>query len=294
MEEAGFICPKLNYALRNPMKIADHAQTLIQDGARNFLDSVLRCPIKTSLVPENIVEGQLVRSDEIHSCSKDALCSSQQKIPFGKHALFFIDDTTISDECIKAAFSGRSIPIIFMGKEDTNELKNWLCDPENRKCDMCIIGTEHQCNGIETDVVVHIYVADCPVCQISNADPVIVSRAKAMLIISMYQRNECRCCGWKRSNQNVEDGLYHPLESSGIQETNAATDTQELNQTPTCLTLSRPQKDKLTIWQQFRHMDRKYQALSVTIILLILASVITAISLSLATLPSKGNAQNRF
>ena len=44
------------------MKIADHAQTLIQDGARNFLDSVLRCPIKTSLVPENMVEGQLVTS----------------------------------------------------------------------------------------------------------------------------------------------------------------------------------------------------------------------------------------
>ena len=194
------------------MKIADHAQTLIQDGARNFLDSVLRCPIKTSIVAENMVEGQLIKSDEIHSCSKDALRSSQEKIPFGKHALFFLDDTTIDDECIKEAFSGRSIPIIFMGKEDMNGLKNWLCDPENRSCDMCIIGTEHQCNGIETDVVVHIYVADCPVCQISNADPVIVSRAKAMLILSMYQRNECSCCGWKRPNQNMEYGLNPPLQ----------------------------------------------------------------------------------
>ena len=276
------------------MKIADHAQTLIQDGARNFLDSVLRCPIKTSLVPENMVEGQLVRSDEIHSCSNDALRSSQEKIPFGKHALFFLDDTTIDDECIKEAFSGRSIPIIFMGKEDTNELKNWLCDPENRKCDMCIIGTEHQCNGIETDIVVHIFVADCPVCQISSADPVIVSRAKAMLIISTYQRNECSCCGWKRPNQRMEHGFYHPLQSNEIQETNVATDYQESNQTPNCPTLPSPQMDRLTIWQQFRHMDRKYQALSVTILLLILASVITVISLIMATSASTSKEQTSY
>ena len=57
-----------------------------------------------------------------------------------------------------------------------------------------------------------------------------------------------------------------------------ATDYQESNQTPNCPTLSKP----LTIWQQMRHMDRKYQAISVTILLLILASVITAISLSMA------------
>ena len=42
LEEAGFVCPKLNFALRNPMKIADHAQKLIQEGAKNNLEGVLR------------------------------------------------------------------------------------------------------------------------------------------------------------------------------------------------------------------------------------------------------------
>ena len=141
------------------MKIADHAQKLIQEGAKNNLEGVLRCPIKMSTISKNMVEGQLIHSKLIHLCSKDALRASQQKIPFGKYALYFIDDTHIAcdgGERIKEAFSQQPMPLIFTGREDTNELKNWLCNPENRKCDMCIIGTEHQCNGIETDVVVHI------------------------------------------------------------------------------------------------------------------------------------------
>ena len=72
---------------------------------------------------------------------------------------------------IEKAFSGRKMPIIFTGDEETSALKKWLCEPKNRECDMCIVGSQHQCNGIETELVVHVYPANCPFCNISNADP---------------------------------------------------------------------------------------------------------------------------
>ena len=72
---------------------------------------------------------------------------------------------------------------------------------------MCFIGTQHQCNGIETDIVVHVHVANCPMCEISNADPVIISRAKAMLIISTYKRPNC-ICGWN-SNLSLRKQSMH-------------------------------------------------------------------------------------
>ena len=75
-------------------------------------------------------------------------------------------------------------------------LKNWLSDPQTRKNDVCIIGKDHHCNGIEVEVVVHIIPADCPLCGISNADPVVISRAKAIVIVSTYKRLHC-ICGWK-------------------------------------------------------------------------------------------------
>ena len=210
MEEAGFVCPRLKYALRNPLKIADCAQGVIQDGAKNFLDAILRSPIDIPAQPTNIVEGQLVKIKEIAPTHKDALVVGIQKVPHGKHALFFIDG--IGLESIKEAFFDRPIPKIFTGKEDNYHLKEWLCEPQRRKTDMCIIGLQHQCNGIETDLVVHVYVADCQMCGISNADPVIISRAKAMLILSTYQRLQCSC-GWTHGLQYFTDDWKTPLNS---------------------------------------------------------------------------------
>jgi hypothetical protein len=262
LEEAGFVCPKLNFALRNPMKIADFAQNLIQDGAKNSLQSVLRCPIKTSTIAENMVEGQLIHSELIHLCSKDALHASQQKIPFRKYALYFIDDTNIAcdgGESIKDAFSEKPMPLIFTGKEDTNELKNWLYDPKSRKRDMCIVGTEHQCNGIETDVVVHIYVSDCSFCQISNADPVIVSRAKSMLVLSNYERLECKSCGWKKS-ESFESDWQNITE---IDE-EADSDSQALLNS----------YSSTSYWRKFVQVKPKYQAL---IVIIMLSVIVTGI-----------------
>ena len=203
LEEAGFLCPKLNFALRNPAKIAEYAQRVVQDGPKNSLDRVLRSQINTLKNATNIAEGQLFEIDIIHQTPKEALRAVAEKIPHGKYALFFIDNydmTEVGIESIHDALSHRPAPMIFNGQ---GELKDWLCEPQKRKKDVFMIGTQHQCNGIETDLVIHVHVANCPSCGVSNADPVIISRATAMLILSTYQRQNCTC-GWNQNELEVD------------------------------------------------------------------------------------------
>ena len=266
--------------------IADRAQKVIQDGARNFLDAVLRSPIKTSITAENMVAGQLIEIKRVHTSPKDALCASQLEVPFGKHALFFIDNKTIlenGDETIKEAFKNGPMPILFTGKEDTSELKDWLCYPEKRVRDMCILGTDHHCNGIETDLVVHVYVADCPVCQISNADPVVISRAKAMLILSTYVRLNCSCCGWKMSVQEeLEDGWQTPTEESEAED-ELFEDSQVL------LDPGQPSSDTVSnfsLWKKIKESNKKCKVLMVAVIFLVL--VCMSIAIIAITWPPKG------
>ena len=60
--------------------IADRAQKVIQDGARNFLDAVLRSPIKTSITAENMVAGQLIEIKRVHNSPADALSAKIEYI----------------------------------------------------------------------------------------------------------------------------------------------------------------------------------------------------------------------
>ena len=281
--------------------IADHAQKVIQDGAKNFLDAVLRSPIKRQFSTNNTVTGQLIEIKRIHTSPIDALCASQLEVPVQKHALFFIDDKNISEEKINETFKNGPMPILFTGKEDTNELKNWLCNPEQRVRDMCILGTDHHCNGIETDIVVHLYVADCPVCRISNADPVVISRAKAMLILSTYVRLKCSCCGWKMSVQEeIDEGWQTPTES----EDELFEEQEEMEdecQTPTepydelfedsqvLLDLDQPSSQPgldFSIWNKIRQLNKKWKVLIVAAILMILVGI--SIAIVAFTWPPKG------
>ena len=207
LKEAGFVCPSLRYALRNPMKIAKYAQDVVQVGHENLLDyGILRSPIEKANT--NLVEGQLIKIDKNHHSCEDALEAALLEIPYGKYALIFVDDRDIleaSQDNLKRAFSSRQEPLIFEGIEEKLELRKWLSEPSKRECDVCIVGAQHQSNGIETELVIHVYPADCPSCEISNADPVIISRAKAMFVVATYQRLQCkgdRGCGWKNQNQN--------------------------------------------------------------------------------------------
>jgi hypothetical protein len=321
LKENGFVCPQLNFALRNPQVIADRAQKVIQDGARNFLDAVLRSPIKTSITAENMVAGQLIEIKRVHTSPKDALCASQLEVPFGKHALFFIDNKTIlenGDETIKEAFKNGPMPILFTGKEDTSELKDWLCYPEKRVRDMCILGTDHHCNGIETDLVVHIYVADCPVCQISNADPVVISRAKAMLILSTYVRLKCSCCGWKMSVQEEpEDGWKTPTEESEeedelFEDSQVLLDPGQPSSSEPVSNLSE-EEDELfedsqvlldpglpssqpgsvfSMWKKIKESNKKCKAVMIAAILMVLVGI--SITIIAITWPPKGKPRIRL
>ena len=65
-EEAGFVAPKLRYALRNPLLIGDFAQQVAKVSAQNLLDGVLRRPIRVSTAELNIVDGSLLQIDKGH------------------------------------------------------------------------------------------------------------------------------------------------------------------------------------------------------------------------------------
>ena len=206
LEEAGFKCPKLNFALRNPVTIAEYAQRVVQEGPKNSLDRVLRSQINVLKNATNMAQGKLNEIEIIYQTPEEALRAAIEQIPYGKYALFFIDNyEELGIESIHDALSNRPKPIIFTGQEEAGLLQNWLCGPQERENDIIMIGTQHQCNGIETELVVHIYVANCPSCGTSNADPVIISRAKAMLILSTYQRQNCTVleCGWNRNDAEV-------------------------------------------------------------------------------------------
>ena len=180
-----------------------------------------------------MTDGQLIIVTNQHESAQEALIESIKQIPHGKQALFFLDDENMSKNQSKSvleAFSSRPIPIIPKERGEMDKFQVWLCKPEERERDVCIIGAQHHCNGIETDVVVHIYVADCPMCGISNIDPVILSRSKAMLILSTYKRLECPC-GWKKEDihnesddKNISEDLITtaltPMVDSNVPETN--------------------------------------------------------------------------
>ena len=218
LEDAGFHCPKLELALRNPLKISKFASKVIQDGGKNLLDyGVLRSPIDTSS-SLNIVDGQLIKFEKDNFPFQEAVKETLKKIPYGRYALIFIDDRDLSENVldeIKDLFHSRPEPQIFTETDSTSDLRKWLCEPQKRRNDMCIIGSQHQCNGIETDIVIHIYPEDCPWCGISNADPVIISRAMALLIISKYERVKCGFsgCGWVSASvtdNHEETNLIEP------------------------------------------------------------------------------------
>ena len=216
-EQAGFVSPKLSFALRNPQKVATYAQEIVQERAENLLFSVLKSPIEVDRLEINIPDGQVIKINNSQLSFLCAFKAALERIPDLTFAMFFIDNSSMSnlDGTIEEVFSSRIKPCIFKGTKDTHMLKNWLCNPKSRKNDVCIIGRDHQCNGIEVEIVAHILPADCPSCGISNSDPVIVSRAKAMVIVSTYQRLQCSC-GWK-NNPNVNDCGWSTPDQSDVE-----------------------------------------------------------------------------
>ena len=87
------------------------------------------------------------------------------------------------------------------GYED--QLKNWLCKPQHRKSDLIarngIGGIGMYCHGIETDVVLHVG-STCKKGCFSMLNPVPMTRAKSMLILSKFEPVECVPCNMASNN----------------------------------------------------------------------------------------------
>ena len=109
----------------------------------------------------NLVDGRIVQINE--KTWPKSLQAGIEKIPYGKFALLFIDNTQITGNLrpiIKVIYARqhpkRPDPTILEGDYDATILQNWLWDPKNRQTDVCIIGTKHHCNGIETEIVIYV------------------------------------------------------------------------------------------------------------------------------------------
>ena len=116
LQEAGFKCPDLSFALRNPLKIAECAKQVSQEGNYNLrLDKgILRRPIEIQRESINIVDGQLVKLDNPESSFEEVFEAALLEIPHGSHALIFVDDTDMPGSARKAiekSFSNRSLHI---------------------------------------------------------------------------------------------------------------------------------------------------------------------------------------
>ena len=167
-----------------------------------MLKEVLRSPIEVSRAELNLVDGLLVQIDKGHDyCCYTAIKVALQKIPPGKYAMIFINDSQINQNY--GQFSvvvnlickqmDREDPLVLEENYDIDLLQKWLLNPKKRSHDICIIGEGHWSNGIETEIVVYVYPEDCQSCKKSDADPVILSRTLAMLITSTYLRLNCKC-----------------------------------------------------------------------------------------------------
>ena len=104
----------------------------------------------------------MIKIDKSDQSCEDALQSTLSEIPYGTYALIFVDDRHIqtkSKENLINAFCSRKEPLIYSGTEETTKLEKWLREPQKREFDVCIVGVQHQCNGIETELVIHVYPA---------------------------------------------------------------------------------------------------------------------------------------
>ena len=78
------------------------------------------------------------------------------------------------------------------------QLRNWLCKPQSRQSDLIALNgiggmDSMYCHGIETDIVLHVG-STCRKGCYSMLDPVPMTRAKSMLILSKFQPIQCTFC----------------------------------------------------------------------------------------------------
>ena len=99
------------------------------------------------------------------------------------------------------------------GYED--QLKTWLCEPQSRKNDLIAINGANglkikastmYCHGIETDIVLHVF-AECKKRCFTMLNPIPMTRAKSVLILSKFVTTRCYLCTVGAYNK-VKHGFF--------------------------------------------------------------------------------------
>ena len=108
--------------------------------------------------------------------------------------MFIEKNQTLEDWNINEVFVDREEPIELKESVNYEKYQKWLCQPQTRKNDLIFLGTKHNCNGIQTEIVIHVLPEPCILCDHSSEDPVIASRATARFIMVFYERLTCPQC----------------------------------------------------------------------------------------------------
>ena len=123
-KEVGFECPRLSYALRNPLQIAKYAYDIVQNRAENLLHGVLKSPIKVSRTTTNIPDGQVITMERNNLSCPNTIREALKEIPSQTFALVFIDNSNMPDpnidDAIETAFLSREKPQILKGSDITS------------------------------------------------------------------------------------------------------------------------------------------------------------------------------
>ena len=110
LKKAGFECPKLSFALRNPLQIAKYAQEVVQDRDKNLLHSGLKSPIDVCKSTVNIPDGQLIKIEISNLPCYYALIAALDRLPDQTFALIFIDDTQMDKSiCTLASLKSKCV-----------------------------------------------------------------------------------------------------------------------------------------------------------------------------------------
>ena len=146
IEKAGFWCPDMSYPLRNPLKIAKYAHGISKEASNNMLDTCLK---KDIILDSNItiIEGQLIEIESIYATCEEALKAALVEIPAQKYAMIFIHDHSVPETTIFETHAqvNRPEPDMISSSQDFIKFQEWLCVPNKRKTDLCILGVDHKC-----------------------------------------------------------------------------------------------------------------------------------------------------
>ena len=140
--------------------------------------------------------GLLKDIEKVSNSPIEALEKAFKKIPAMKKCVIAftdIEDILLSD--IQVAFPRRK----FLEFSDPNEFQEWQTSDKNYF--LVYVGNGYELSGLEFDSMICIF-WKCRDCGDEDTEPLIITRAKASLVVAKYSKPLCHNCLYRIDNAN--------------------------------------------------------------------------------------------